>query len=52
MQAAMAKYPEKVSAYKAGSKNLLGLFVGEVMRATQGKADPKMVNEIVLSLLA
>jgi aspartyl-tRNA(Asn)/glutamyl-tRNA(Gln) amidotransferase subunit B len=52
MQVAMAKYPEKVSAYKAGSKNLLGLFVGEVMRATQGKADPKMVNEIVLSLLA
>ncbi len=35
----MARYPDKVQAYRAGNKALLGLFMGEVMKATKGKAD-------------
>jgi aspartyl-tRNA(Asn)/glutamyl-tRNA(Gln) amidotransferase subunit B len=45
IEAAFNKFPDKVEAYKNGKTNLLGLFVGEVMRGSQGKADPKVVNE-------
>ena len=51
MQAVMARYPEKVEAYRNGNKGLLGLFMGEVMKGTQGKADPKRANEVVRRLL-
>jgi aspartyl-tRNA(Asn)/glutamyl-tRNA(Gln) amidotransferase subunit B len=44
---AMATYPEKVEAYRGGNKGLLGLFMGEVMKGTKGKADPKRANEVV-----
>jgi aspartyl-tRNA(Asn)/glutamyl-tRNA(Gln) amidotransferase subunit B len=47
----MAKYPEKVAAYRSGQKGLLGLFMGEVMKGTKGKADPKRANEVVRQLL-
>lgn len=47
----LQKYPEKVSEYKAGKKGLLGLFVGEVMKASKGKADPKVVNTEVIKAL-
>lgn len=39
--------PEKVAEYKAGKKGLMGLFVGEVMKRSQGKADPKVVNKLI-----
>jgi aspartyl-tRNA(Asn)/glutamyl-tRNA(Gln) amidotransferase subunit B len=48
---ALAKYPEKVTEYKSGKTNLLGLFVGEVMKAGRGKADPKMANQLVKEAL-
>jgi aspartyl-tRNA(Asn)/glutamyl-tRNA(Gln) amidotransferase subunit B len=51
MQQAMASYPDKVAAYRAGNKGLLGLFMGEVMKGTKGKADPKRANEVVRNLL-
>lgn len=44
---ALAKYPEKVKEYQNGKKNLLGLFMGEVMRASAGKADPKLTSKIL-----
>ncbi len=44
---AVAKYPEKVEAYKAGNKKLLGLFMGEVMKLSKGKADPKVASKLV-----
>lgn len=47
INAALDKYPEKVNAYKAGNKNLLGLFMGEVMKASKGKADPKMTSTLI-----
>jgi aspartyl-tRNA(Asn)/glutamyl-tRNA(Gln) amidotransferase subunit B len=44
---AIAKYPEKVSEYKAGKKGLIGLFMGEVMQLSKGQADPKLTNQIL-----
>lgn len=43
----LAKFPEKVAEYKGGKTGLLGLFVGEVMKASKGKADPKLTNKLV-----
>ncbi len=42
---------EKVKEYQKGKKGLLALFVGEVMKRSKGKADPKVVNEIMLEKL-
>ncbi len=43
----IAKNPDNVAKYKAGNTKLFGFFVGEVLKATSGKANPKMVNELV-----
>jgi aspartyl-tRNA(Asn)/glutamyl-tRNA(Gln) amidotransferase subunit B len=48
---ALAKFPEKVVEYKAGKVSLLGLFMGEVMKLSKGKADPKVASELVKKLL-
>jgi aspartyl-tRNA(Asn)/glutamyl-tRNA(Gln) amidotransferase subunit B len=47
----LSKMPEKVAEYKAGKKGLIGLFVGEVMKKAQGKADPKKTNQLVMEML-
>jgi len=44
---AIAKYPEKVAEYKSGKKGLVGLFMGELMKLSKGKADPKKANKIL-----
>jgi len=44
--------PKEVEKYKAGKKGLLGFFVGQVMKKTRGKANPKVVNQILSKLLA
>jgi aspartyl-tRNA(Asn)/glutamyl-tRNA(Gln) amidotransferase subunit B len=43
--------PNEVASYKAGKITLMGWFVGQVMRKTQGKADPGMVRVLLESLL-
>jgi len=43
----LASNPDQVSAYKGGKTGLLGYFVGQVMKETNGKADPKTVNELL-----
>ena len=43
--------PDQVAAYKSGKDKLFGFFVGQVMKETQGKANPKSVNEILKKLL-
>lgn len=48
---AIAKYPEKVIEYKNGKTTLLGLFMGEVMKLSKGKADPKIATGIVKEML-
>ena len=47
----LADNPGQVAAYKAGKQGLLGYFVGQVMKETQGKADPKVVNELLRTKL-
>ncbi|BDQ12382.1 Asp-tRNA(Asn)/Glu-tRNA(Gln) amidotransferase subunit GatB [Sediminibacterium sp. TEGAF015] len=39
--------PDKVQAYQKGKKGLIGLFVGEVKKMSKGKADPKIVTELL-----
>ncbi len=48
---ALAMYPEKVAEYKAGKKGLLGLFMGEVMKLSGGKLDPKTTSQLVIKAL-
>jgi aspartyl-tRNA(Asn)/glutamyl-tRNA(Gln) amidotransferase subunit B len=43
----IAKYPNKVVEYKEGKKGLIGLFMGEIMKLSKGKADPKITNELL-----
>ena len=43
----LSKNKEKVSQYKSGKEKLLGFFVGEVMKASKGKANPQLVNQIL-----
>ncbi|HWE28471.1 MAG TPA: Asp-tRNA(Asn)/Glu-tRNA(Gln) amidotransferase subunit GatB, partial [Polyangia bacterium] len=44
--------PKQVAQYKGGNPKIIGFFVGQVMKATQGKANPEMVNQILRKLLA
>ncbi|MGZ4360090.1 MAG: Asp-tRNA(Asn)/Glu-tRNA(Gln) amidotransferase subunit GatB [Gaiellaceae bacterium] len=48
----LAANPGEVEQFRAGKQGLLGFFVGQVMRETQGKANPKVVNELVREKLA
>ncbi len=48
----LEKHPDEISRYKGGDEKLIGFFVGQVMKATQGKANPKLVNEILRTELA
>ena len=47
----LAGAPNEVAAYRGGKETLMGWFVGQVMRATRGKADPKLTREILVELL-
>jgi len=47
----IAKYPDNVEKFKAGNTKLLGFFVGQVLKATKGKGNPKVVNELVAEKL-
>ncbi|MDX1545405.1 MAG: glutamine--tRNA ligase/YqeY domain fusion protein [Rhodothermales bacterium] len=43
----LAAYPDKVAQYRGGKTGLLGFFIGQIMRQTQGTADPKLVGALV-----
>ncbi len=43
----IAKFPENVNKYKEGNQKLFGFFVGEILKATRGKANPIVVNELI-----
>ncbi|HQE79667.1 MAG TPA: Asp-tRNA(Asn)/Glu-tRNA(Gln) amidotransferase subunit GatB [Syntrophorhabdaceae bacterium] len=47
----MARFPKEVAEFKAGKEKLLGFFVGQVMKETKGKANPKLLNELLLKRL-
>jgi aspartyl-tRNA(Asn)/glutamyl-tRNA(Gln) amidotransferase subunit B len=48
----VAENPDQVDQFRAGKEKVLGFFVGQVMKATQGKANPKQVNELLRRALA
>ena len=52
IDAVLAAQVDKVAEYRAGRDKLYGFFVGQVMRATQGKANPALVNELLTRKLA
>ncbi|MEE3348631.1 MAG: Asp-tRNA(Asn)/Glu-tRNA(Gln) amidotransferase subunit GatB [Candidatus Gastranaerophilaceae bacterium] len=47
----VAAHPNEVAAYKGGKVQLLGFFVGQVMKETKGRANPKAVNELIKEVL-
>jgi aspartyl-tRNA(Asn)/glutamyl-tRNA(Gln) amidotransferase subunit B len=47
----LAEYPAQVEAYRSGKEGLLGFFIGQVMKQTGGKANPRTVNDIVFRKL-
>ncbi|TMM12046.1 MAG: Asp-tRNA(Asn)/Glu-tRNA(Gln) amidotransferase subunit GatB [Actinobacteria bacterium] len=52
VDAVLAANPGQVETYRGGKEGVLGFFVGQVMRETGGKADPKVVNRLVRERLA
>jgi Asp-tRNA(Asn)/Glu-tRNA(Gln) amidotransferase B subunit len=48
----LVQNPDQVAAYRGGKEGLLGFFVGRVMKETQGKANPRIVSDLVREKLA
>ena len=44
-------FPDKVATYRRGKKGLLGMFMGELMKRSRGKANPKLANELLRKAL-
>lgn len=52
VQATLADHPDEVSRYRAGEARLLGFFIGEVMKRSAGRADPKAARAVLSQRLA
>jgi aspartyl-tRNA(Asn)/glutamyl-tRNA(Gln) amidotransferase subunit B len=50
--AIIAANPNQLKDYRGGKEKLFGFFVGQVMKATQGKANPQLVNDLLKKMLA
>ena len=46
------EYPDKAAAYRNGQKGMVGFFVGEVMKRSRGKADPRKTSRLAATILA
>ena len=51
VNAVLEKNPAQVEQFHAGNDKVVGFFVGQIMRATQGKANPQLVNELLRAAL-
>ncbi|MGY6520590.1 MAG: Asp-tRNA(Asn)/Glu-tRNA(Gln) amidotransferase subunit GatB [Mongoliitalea sp.] len=51
VESVLAENEAKVAEYKSGKKGLMGMFMGQVMKKSQGKADPKVATKILMELL-
>ncbi len=49
--AVMAANPAQLGEYRSGKEKLFGFFVGQVMKATQGKGNPQLINELLKKML-
>jgi aspartyl-tRNA(Asn)/glutamyl-tRNA(Gln) amidotransferase subunit B len=47
----IAANPTQIEQYRAGKEKLFGYFVGQVMKATEGKANPQLINELLKKML-
>ena len=45
-------HPDLVAQYRSGEEKVLGFFVGQVMKATQGQANPKLAREVLVRILS
>ena len=52
VDAVIAANPAEVEAFRGGKTKLVSFFVGQIMRATKGKANPAMVNELLAKKLS
>jgi aspartyl-tRNA(Asn)/glutamyl-tRNA(Gln) amidotransferase subunit B len=46
------KNPEQLAKYRSGKEKVFGFFVGQVMKATQGKGNPQLINDLLKKMLA
>jgi aspartyl-tRNA(Asn)/glutamyl-tRNA(Gln) amidotransferase subunit B len=51
IDAVIARFPKELAEFKDGKEKLLGFFVGQAMKETKGKANPKLLNELLLKKL-
>jgi len=47
----VADNPGQVEQFRAGKEKVLGFFVGQIMKSTEGKANPKQLNELLRATL-
>jgi aspartyl-tRNA(Asn)/glutamyl-tRNA(Gln) amidotransferase subunit B len=52
IEAVMAANPAQLADYRSGKDKLFGFFVGQTMKATQGKANPALLNELLKTKLS
>ena len=52
VETVVGAHPDQAAEYRGGKTKLLGFFVGQVMRETRGKANPKIVNDLLRKHLA
>ena len=52
VQAVLKENPEQVEEFRGGKEKVLGFFVGQIMKRTQGKANPRVVNEVLKKKLS
>jgi aspartyl-tRNA(Asn)/glutamyl-tRNA(Gln) amidotransferase subunit B len=48
----IAANPKQLEQYRSGRDKVFGFFVGQVMKATQGKANPQLLNDLLKKMLA
>jgi aspartyl-tRNA(Asn)/glutamyl-tRNA(Gln) amidotransferase subunit B len=52
VEAVINEFPQKVEEYKKGKKAIITMFMGEVMKRTKGKADPKVTTELLIKKMS
>jgi glutaminyl-tRNA synthetase len=52
VETVLGRFPDKVMEYRDGRLGLLGFFIGEVMRASEGRANPEIVKSLVQQKLS
>jgi aspartyl-tRNA(Asn)/glutamyl-tRNA(Gln) amidotransferase subunit B len=48
----IAENPGQLAQYRAGKEKVFGFFVGQIMKATRGKANPQLINDLLKKMLA